>query len=174
MPLMWPFGRWTVPIGLSELIRVWESMVWESPRQDCGSSGSGVFPSARRPLARFGRPSHAHTRGGAQSERIPDDCLWTTLGGGSGPRSLLAGSVRSGRDRLCSRLGRSSSDRSLNREETRYRTILDEIHDGYFEVDLAANLVFFNAALISILGYSAEGRSTVSKCGTVVMSGNTS
>lgn len=45
------------------------------------------------------------------------------------------------------------TERTLQTSETRYRTILDEIHDGYFEVDLAGNLVFFNAALIDILGY---------------------
>jgi diguanylate cyclase (GGDEF)-like protein/PAS domain S-box-containing protein len=48
------------------------------------------------------------------------------------------------------------TERTLKTSEKRYRTILDEIHDGYFEVDLSGNLMFFNAALIGILGYPAE------------------
>lgn len=40
--------------------------------------------------------------------------------------------------------------------EQRYRTILEEIKDGYFEVDLAGNLTFFNPALVEILGYPEE------------------
>ncbi len=40
--------------------------------------------------------------------------------------------------------------------EQRYRTILQEIKDGYFEVDLAGNLTFFNPALVEILGYPED------------------
>ncbi|MCL4351946.1 MAG: diguanylate cyclase [Firmicutes bacterium] len=40
--------------------------------------------------------------------------------------------------------------------EQRYRTILEEIKDGYFEVDLAGNLTFFNPALVEILGYPED------------------
>jgi PAS domain S-box-containing protein len=38
--------------------------------------------------------------------------------------------------------------------EEKYRTILETIEDGYYEVDLAGNLVFFNDSLCRILGYS--------------------
>jgi PAS domain S-box-containing protein len=44
----------------------------------------------------------------------------------------------------------------LRRSEEKYRTILDEMGDGYFETDLAGNLTFVNDAMIRILGYSKE------------------
>ena len=37
-----------------------------------------------------------------------------------------------------------------------HRNILEMINDGYFEVDLAGNLTFFNGAVCRILGYSKE------------------
>jgi PAS domain S-box-containing protein len=47
-------------------------------------------------------------------------------------------------------------ERSLRVNEERYRTILDGIADGYYEVDLAGNLTFFNDAVCRILGYSRD------------------
>jgi PAS domain S-box-containing protein len=44
----------------------------------------------------------------------------------------------------------------LRESEERYRNILDNIEDGYFEVDTAGNFTFFNDALCSNLGYSKE------------------
>jgi PAS domain S-box-containing protein len=40
--------------------------------------------------------------------------------------------------------------------EERYRTILDNIEYGYFEVDIAGNFTFFNDPLCIILGYSRD------------------
>ncbi len=40
--------------------------------------------------------------------------------------------------------------------EERYRAILESIAEGYFEVDLAGNLQFFNQALCHITGYDPE------------------
>ncbi|MCP4674780.1 MAG: PAS domain S-box protein [Deltaproteobacteria bacterium] len=48
------------------------------------------------------------------------------------------------------------AEEALRESEEKYRTILDRIVEGYFEVDLAGNLTFFNEALCNILGYSAE------------------
>jgi PAS domain S-box-containing protein len=45
---------------------------------------------------------------------------------------------------------------ALRESEKRYRNILGSIEDGYFEVDLAGNLTFFNASLCRITGYSPE------------------
>ena len=45
---------------------------------------------------------------------------------------------------------------ALRTSEERYRAILAEIKDGYFEVDLPGNLLFFNRALVDILGYPEE------------------
>jgi len=45
---------------------------------------------------------------------------------------------------------------ALQESEERYRTILDNIEDGYFEVDIAGNFTFFNNSLCRDLGYSKE------------------
>ncbi len=50
---------------------------------------------------------------------------------------------------------KQAEERILKSEE-KYRSILDAIEDGYYEVDLAGNLVFFNDALCRILGYSRD------------------
>jgi PAS domain S-box-containing protein len=46
------------------------------------------------------------------------------------------------------------SEASLRQNEEKYRTILDNIEDGYFEVDLQGNFTFFNDSVCRILGYS--------------------
>jgi PAS domain S-box-containing protein len=45
---------------------------------------------------------------------------------------------------------------ALRQSEERYRTILDEMGDGYFETDLAGNLTLANDAQIRLLGCSRE------------------
>jgi len=44
----------------------------------------------------------------------------------------------------------------LKESEKKYREILESIKEGYFEVDLEGNLVFFNDSMCDILGYSPE------------------
>ena len=51
---------------------------------------------------------------------------------------------------------RKSMEEALRRSEERYRTILDEMADGYFEVDLAGNYSFVNDANCRLLGYPRE------------------
>jgi two-component system cell cycle sensor histidine kinase/response regulator CckA len=51
---------------------------------------------------------------------------------------------------------RKQAGESLRQSEERYRTILDEMDEGYQEVDLAGNFTFFNEAFLKIFGYSAE------------------
>lgn len=48
------------------------------------------------------------------------------------------------------------SNRELERSEKRYREILDEIDDGYYEVDLKGTILFFNTSLCEILGYAPD------------------
>ncbi len=48
---------------------------------------------------------------------------------------------------------RVEAKKTLEKSEKKYRTILEKIEDGYFEVDLTGNLAFFNKALCDILGY---------------------
>ena len=44
----------------------------------------------------------------------------------------------------------------ISQSEERYRTILDEMESGYFEVDLAGNYIFVNDVNARQLGYSRE------------------
>ena len=47
-------------------------------------------------------------------------------------------------------------EEALRESEERYRTILDEIKEGYFEVDLAGSFTFVNDALCNIFGYKRD------------------
>lgn len=51
---------------------------------------------------------------------------------------------------------RIAVERALRESEENYRTILENIEDGYYEVDLAGNFVFFNDSICNILGYPRE------------------
>jgi len=46
--------------------------------------------------------------------------------------------------------------KALEESEKKYRTILQSIEDGYYEVDLSGNMVFFNESMCRIVGYSQE------------------
>jgi len=46
--------------------------------------------------------------------------------------------------------------RELKSSEDKYRIILENMEEAYFELDLAGNFVFFNTATLEMLGYSAE------------------
>jgi PAS domain S-box-containing protein len=52
--------------------------------------------------------------------------------------------------------GRQRIEKALRESEEKYRAILASIEEGYYEVDLAGNLTFFNDALCNILGYPAD------------------
>jgi len=49
-----------------------------------------------------------------------------------------------------------SAHLALEESEKKYRTILQSIEDGYFEVDIKGNFVFFNESMCKILGYSSQ------------------
>jgi len=51
---------------------------------------------------------------------------------------------------------RIHTENELRKNEEKYRTILDNIGYGYFEIDLAGNLTFFNNAICYILGYHED------------------
>ena len=48
------------------------------------------------------------------------------------------------------------AENSLRESEEKYRTILENIEDGYYEVDIKGNFTFFNDSMCRILGYSSE------------------
>lgn len=45
-------------------------------------------------------------------------------------------------------------EQALRESEEKYRTIIENIEDGYYEVDLTGNFTFFNIAMEQITGYS--------------------
>ncbi len=49
---------------------------------------------------------------------------------------------------------RKQTREALRTSEDKYRTILESIEDGYYEVDIAGNFTFFNDAMCKILKYS--------------------
>jgi len=83
--------------------------------------------------------------------------------------------LRSIRDKLIERIQERTSDllranalleaeiterekiqEDLRQSEEKYRTIIETIEDGYYEVDLEGNFTFFNQSLCDILGYTPE------------------
>ena len=48
------------------------------------------------------------------------------------------------------------ADKALQESEEKYRTIVEGLEEGYFEIDLDQNLTFFNDPLCKILGYSRD------------------
>ena len=50
---------------------------------------------------------------------------------------------------------RRQLEEALRESEWKYRTLLDSIEEGYYEVDRAGNLLFFNEALRRLIGYPA-------------------
>lgn len=56
---------------------------------------------------------------------------------------------------LATALNRQRADEALRRSEEKYRTILESIEDGYYEVDLGGNLTFFNDPVCKLHGYSS-------------------
>lgn len=51
---------------------------------------------------------------------------------------------------------RYRAQEKLRRSEERYRAIIENIEDGYYEVDLRGNFTFVNQSLCQIIGYSRE------------------
>ena len=49
---------------------------------------------------------------------------------------------------------RKIMEQALKESERRYRTIIENIEDGYYEVDLAGSFTFFNDAMGRIIGYT--------------------
>jgi PAS domain S-box-containing protein len=51
---------------------------------------------------------------------------------------------------------RKRAETALRKSEEKYRTILNSIEEGYYEVDLAGNFTFSNDFLVKSLGYTQE------------------
>jgi len=51
---------------------------------------------------------------------------------------------------------RKQVEEALKKSEEKYRTILENIEDAYYEVDIAGNFTFFNDSLCKISGYTKD------------------
>ncbi len=51
---------------------------------------------------------------------------------------------------------RKHAEEELRKSEEKYRTIVESIEEGYYEVDLMGRLVFFNDSVCEITGYARE------------------
>ncbi|MGH7752710.1 MAG: PAS domain S-box protein, partial [Gemmatimonadales bacterium] len=51
---------------------------------------------------------------------------------------------------------RRQAEEELRRSEEKYRSILETMEEGYYEVDLAGNFTFFNEAICRVLGRQRE------------------
>ena len=56
----------------------------------------------------------------------------------------------------CKISGHKQMEETLQESERKYRTILENIEDGYFEVDIAGNVTFCNDSMCQIWGYPKE------------------
>jgi PAS domain S-box-containing protein len=74
--------------------------------------------------------------------------------------------------RLCPAIARELKDveirnkkmlveEELQKSENKYRTILENIEEGYYEIDLAGNFTFFNDSMCQILGCSQEEMTSI-------------
>jgi len=59
-------------------------------------------------------------------------------------------------DQVAMAIERTRTEEALRQSEDRYRTILESVEEGYFEVDIAGNFTFFNDAMCEILGYARD------------------
>jgi len=51
---------------------------------------------------------------------------------------------------------RKRTEETLRQSEERYRTIVEEMEEGYYETDLAGNYTFFNDVMCEEMGYTKE------------------
>jgi PAS domain S-box-containing protein len=51
---------------------------------------------------------------------------------------------------------RKEAEEALRKSEERYRTILEDMEKGYYEVDLAGNITFVNDSICHIMGYTSK------------------
>jgi PAS domain S-box-containing protein len=115
----------------------------------------GLFPSESLDMARKG---YAMLLGGRESVTAElrlrsRDGAFLAVEANATPlrdRGLVQGVLTIFRDVT----RRRQMEETLRREEERYRTILESIEDGYYEVDMNGRFTLLNRGLCDLLGYS--------------------
>ncbi len=59
-------------------------------------------------------------------------------------------------DQVALAIEQKRSEQAIRISEKKHRSIIESIEDGYFEMDMAGNLLFFNDAVCKITGYSRQ------------------
>jgi len=114
-----------------------------------------------------------------KTAQLPIDDIWRRLlDGDAGAHSLNENNTKDGRTITCHWSNiplkdangnvtgvlsmvqdvteRKRAEEALRESEEKYRTILETIEEGYYEVDLGGNFTFSNDRICQILGYSKE------------------
>ena len=74
----------------------------------------------------------------------------------AGYLELLPSAIEKVLDQRCAVREKQWAERTLRESEEKYRTILENITEGYFENDLYGNLTFFNDSLPNVYGYTTD------------------
>ena len=120
---------------------VWEFIVeGEAARQQILAKLSGAMPPARG-LERTYRRKDGTTFPAIFEDRLLQD---------------EKGDIKGIRATIQDITERKQTEEALRSSEEKYRTILENIEDGYYEVDIAGNLTFFNDSFCRIYGYPRE------------------
>lgn len=94
-------------------------------------------------LARFSQTVARISKSGNLSDRLSDS--------GNDEIDELARSINAMLTKI------ENGQTALAESEEKYRTILEEMQEGYLELDLAGNTIFSNDAMCQMLGYSRDG-----------------
>lgn len=91
-----------------------------------------------------------------QYEIITKDRVRKSIESSITPIKNEAGRTVAFRGILRDRTGLKQAEEALRQSEERYRTILEEMDNAYFEVDIAGNYTFMNDAACRLMGYQKE------------------
>ncbi len=107
------------------------------------------------------RMRYFHTSRSLQEGSVPSlyEFKFVDINGNTRDILLRVGMIKGSDQSIASLLDitlRKRAEEALRTSERKYRTILDSIEEGYFEVDLSGSMLFVNASLCQISGYPSE------------------
>ena len=160
----------TVPLGA---LILWPDIVHREAAYILAVIGFNIVP-ATLGLLKYGRLPSYHTWGSTVSAVLLSGIALLIMMGGpvwplrvvtpvvvlSGIEEIFISAIlRQWQSNIPSlyhgmKIEQAKVEKALAESEEKYRNILSNIEDGYFEVDLAGNLTFFNQTLVKYLGYT--------------------